>query len=206
MGDPALTVRVPQITVAGENAMPFISTVSDGKPWFAVNRMKYCWYEDPFDFNNDNPTPDNELMVDLYTLESSWDAVAKLYSTTTIPSTATIDDLSFLYLGDFSYDNDLSFGRYSADGLPSLIITRQHYTSGNDSYTYDYYVYSTAGKSQTAAGEKKITIAENVTGGYFMQDIKGFDPQVLFIVEDGNSYKFNFVSLVTGEPRCRFPI
>lgn len=205
MGDPALTVRVPQITVAGENAMPFISTVSDGKPWFAVNRMKYCWYEDPFDYNNDNPTPDNELMVDLYTLESSWDAVAKLYSTTTIPSTATIDDLSFLYLGDFSYDNDLSFGRYSSDGLPSLIITRQHYTSGNDSYTYDYYVYSTAAKSQTAAGEKKITIAENVTGGYFMQDIKGFDPQVLFIVEDGDSYKFNFVSLVTGETEVSLP-
>ncbi len=38
-----------------------------------------------------------------------------------------------------------------------------------------------------------------------MQDIKGFDPQVLFIVEDGNSYKFNFVSLVTGETEVSLP-
>lgn len=205
MGDPVLTARVPQITVAGENAMPFITNVYDGKPWFAVNRMKYCWYEDPFDFTNDNPTPDNELMIDLYTLPNAWGATAELYSTTTIPSTATIDDLSFLYLGDFSYDNDLSFGRYSDDGLPSLIITRQHYISGNDGYTYDYYVYSSAPKSQTVNGEKKVTIAENVTGGYFMQDIKGFDPQVLFIEEDGDSYKFNFVSLITGQTEVSLP-
>lgn len=200
MGDPVLTVRIPAITVSGENYVSFISTVHNGQPYFVTNHMKYCWYEEPYNHENDNPTPDNELICDIYTTPSAWASTVEHYSTTTIASDATIDNCYFLYNGTFSYNDDLSFDRYTTDGTPSLIITREHFIPRRDSYTYDFLVYSAAPKATEAKGEKLLELATNVEVGYFMNDIPGEAPQVMFAKSDETgSYTFDFVNLITGE-------
>ena len=206
MGDPVLELRVPVITISGENAVPFLSNVYEGKPWFAVNHMKYCWFNNPYDFTDETPTPGNELIVDLYTLPSAWASAPEKYSTTRIPSNATVDDRYFLYVGAFSYMNDLSFGRYSQDGNPWLIVTKENYISASDSYLYSYDVRPSAAKDQDASAEAKITLADKVASGYFMSDIPGFDPQVMFIRPDGDNFLYDFVSLISGEVEQTLPV
>lgn len=206
MEDAKLTVRIPALTTAGENAIPFLSTVHNGMPYFATNRMKYCWYEDPFDYTNDNPTANNELICDIYTIPSAWASDVELYSTTTIKSDATIDDCYFLYNGAFSYNDDISFGRYTDDDAPSLIITREYFVPGKDDYTYDFFVTSAAPKGETAEGVKKIDLATNVLGGYFLSDITGENPMVMFAKGNADgTYTFDFTDTKTGETKFSLP-
>lgn len=202
MGDPILDYRFPEIVVSGADAIPFLATKHDGKPYFAISHLKYSWYEDPFDFNNENPTANNRLIVDIYTHESTSAAEATKYSTTTFSSSTTIDDLYFLYTGNFSYDDDINF-TLNGDGTPAIILTRAHTERGGDEFKYDYEVYNAAPKGETAEGVKKYDIAKGVDGGYFMNDIAGFDPQVMFIITADESYTFSFVNLTNGEEEHR---
>lgn len=205
-GDPVLVTRIPAILLPGEHSVPFLSTAYEGKPYFATANMKYCWYEDPYDYNNENPTPGNELQVAIYTTASSWSSDVELYSTTTVPSNTTSDNIYFLYAGAFSYNDDLSFGRYTTDGTPSVIVTTEYYQSAHDSYYYDYDVYSTAPQGETAAGVKKVNLGKGVSGGYFMNDIAGFDPQVMYVNSTASGdVEFTFVSLISGLTEVTLP-
>lgn len=198
MEDPILSTRVPVVTISGENSIPFISTTADGIPYFCVNHMKYSWFEDPYDYTNENPTADNELIVDIYSLPSAYGQTVEKFSTTTIPSEASIENLYFMYIGTFSYDKDISVGKYSDDGTPSLILTREYYRPGSDDYSYSYDVYTAAPKGETTEGKQLFTLAERVDGGYFMPDIEGHDPQVMFVKQENDEFRFDFVSLLDG--------
>lgn len=204
LGDPALVCRVPMITSAGENYIPFISQVKDGQPFFAVNRLKYCWFEDPFDYENETPTPDNELIVDIYSTPSAYSTTIEKYSTTSIPLTTTESNVFFLYLGAFSYSDDLVLDRYTDDGTPALIITKQTKT-GADSYTYSFDVYKATAKGADGAGQELLNLASGVDGGVFLSDIPGFDPQVMFIRTGASSVNFEFTNLLTGEIESTVP-
>lgn len=198
MGDPVLDVRFPMVCSTGVDAVPILATTYNGKPWISVSHLKYSWFENPYDATNENLTADNELIVDIYTPGTAYGSKMDKYSTTTIPLEATADDPFFLYHGNFRYDDDLNL-TLSGDGTPSLYITRAHVQRGGDTFSYDYAVYAAAAKGQTAAGVKKFDLAKGVTGGTFMNDIPGFDPQVMFIMADGDSFYFQFVNVNNGE-------
>lgn len=199
MGDPVIDVRFPEICTTGADAIPVLSVVNDGKPWISFSHLKHCWFEDPYDYSNENPAPDNEMIVDVYTTGSGWNAAMEKYSTTTFPLGTSADDLFFLYHGNFQYDNDLNL-TLSGDGTPSLYITKAHPTQGGDTFSYDYTVYSAAPKGETAAGVKKFDLAQGVSGGTFMTDIPGFAPQVMFIIPDGDGdVFFQFVNVNNGQ-------
>ena len=207
LGDPMLKTRIPVMHIAGENMIPFLATQKDGIPYFAVNQWRECWYEDPWDFTNDNPRANNALIVDVYTLPTAYASTIEKYATTEIPNTSTADNLFFTYIGNFAYDKDLSLTDYAAeDGTPGLVVTREHYVSGNDGYNYDYLVYPSAKKGTTAtSSEPSLTIASGVEGGYFMADLEGQDPQVMFVRMDDGVYTFEFVNPLTGEMQHTFP-
>lgn len=199
MGDPVIDVRFPEICTTGADAIPVLSVVNDGKPWISFSHLKHCWFEDPYDYSNENPAADNEMIVDVYTTGSGWNAAMEKYSTTTFPLDTNADDLFFLYHGNFQYDNDLNL-TLSGDGTPSLYITKAHPTQGGDTFSYDYTVYSAAPKGETAAGVKKFDLAQGVSGGTFMTDIPGFAPQVMFIIPDGDGdVFFQFVNVNNGQ-------
>lgn len=199
MGDPVIDVRFPEICTTGADAIPVLSVVNDGKPWISFSHLKHCWFEDPYDYSNENPAPDNEMIVDVYTTGSGWNAAMEKYSTTTFPLETSADDLFFLYHGNFQYDSDLNL-TLSGDGTPSLYITKAHSTQGGDTFSYDYTVYSAAPKGETAVGVKKFDLAQGVSGGTFMTDIPGFAPQVMFIIPDGDGdIFFQFVNVNNGQ-------
>lgn len=204
MEDPILDVRFPSLVTLGDEAVPFVVSQYEGKPYFALNYLKYSWYENPNDYENDNPTLDNEIIIDLYCLEGVYDATAKKYSTTRIPTTATYDNLMFVYLGAFGYNDDLDFRIYG-DGTPAYYITRALSINGGDDKLYTYELYDVAAKGEDAYGVKKVTFGKNITSALFMSDIHGYDPQAMFVKEDGDSFTFDFVNLHTGEIEATIP-
>lgn len=193
-----LDCRIPMLTLPGADAVPFLATVVDGVPYFTTNELKYSWYLDPYDYDVDTPTPDNELVVKIYAPKDGWSNEATLYSTTRFPLGATDNNYQFLYVGTFQYNGDVDMSR-NADGTPSICLTRAHSHQGGDTYTYDYEVYDGAKKGEDGAGTLKYTIATGVDGGYFMSDVDGFDPQVMFLVNEDGLYTFQFVNIMTGE-------
>ncbi len=196
--------RIPLVTTAGADAIPFLATVKDGVPYFSTNHLKYSWYLNPYDYEENAPTPDNELIVDIYAPANAWASTAEHYSTTRLPLGATEDDLFFLYVGTFSYDGDIDMNR-NADGTPTLYVTRAHSQQGGDSYLYDYEVYDGAKKGEDVVATKKYDIATGTEGGYFMSDIAGFDPQVMFIYQNADEYSFNFVNILDGSVEHSIP-
>ncbi len=205
MEAPKLVNRIPLIVASGEDYIPMVSTVKDGVPYFAVNRLKYCWYEDPFDYSNENPTADNSLIIDVYSAPTSWSSELEKHSTTTIPLDATLENRFFLYNGNFSYTDDFTLDRYTTDGTPAFVITRANLT-GMDSYDYDFDVYKGAARGEDADGQYLFSIGKGTQGGIFMSDVAGFDPQVMFIMNDGAQYTMVFTNVLTGEVEHSIPV
>ncbi|MDE6544365.1 MAG: hypothetical protein K2K76_10430 [Muribaculaceae bacterium] len=198
MEDPKLVYRIPLIAATGEDYVPMLSTVKDGVPYFAFNKLKYSWYEDPFDYTNENPTADNSLIIDIYSTPTSWSSELEKFSTTTVPLNTTLENRFFLYNGNFSYSDDFSFDRYTTGDVPAFIITKAN-LAGMDSYSYDFDVYKGAGRGEDAEAEHLLNIGTGTQGGIFMSDVAGFDPQVMFITNDGSNYVMVFTNTLTGE-------
>jgi len=206
MGDPILTTRVPMITASGENYVPFLANQKDGVPYFASVRLKYCYFENPYDMQNETLTPDNELIVDLYKLPTSFSSTAEKYSTTTFPSTPTLEDSFFLYVGGFKYNEDIVPAGYDDFNEPVIVLTKQNYIKATDGYSYDYDVYTAAPKGETAAGTHKFNICKEADNGIFMSDLPGVDPQIMFIkMKDDDSAEFEFVNPLTGKLEHTIP-
>lgn len=201
---PVLDLRIPGVTLAGVDAVPFLATQKDGIPYFSVNRLKYSWYLDPYDYTVETPTPDNELIVDIYAPASSFASTIDHYSTTRLPLDASDDNLCFLYVGTFMYDGDIDMAR-NTDGTPLLYVTRAHSQQGGDSYLYDYEVYDGAKKGEDVTATKKYDITHGTEGGYFMADIPGHAPQVMFIKSDDDTYTFQFVNILDGTVENTIP-
>ncbi|MDE5796971.1 MAG: hypothetical protein K2H75_07645, partial [Muribaculaceae bacterium] len=120
--------------------------------------------------------------------------------TTSIPVPGQLpgNPFTFLSLGTFSGVEDLSFNRYTSGNIPAYIVTYDHYLS-TDSDIYDYMVYD-------VEGNLIHTIAEGVSGGIFMTDVKGFAPQIMFTKGIGTEdVSLEFVDLITCETVLTLP-
>ena len=188
--------RVPGILLSAPDAPFFISTAHDGKPYFALSRLKYSFYEDPWDYTNENLTADNTFDITLYTFDS-WNGLTDL-GTTSIPVPGQLpgNPFTFLSVGTFSGVGDISFDRYTSGDTPAYIVTYDHYLS-NDTDIYDYKIYDTEGNLMN-------TISEGVDSGIFMTDIKGTAPQIMFVI-GSEDISLEFVDLLSCEVLLSLP-
>ncbi|MDE5876648.1 MAG: hypothetical protein K2H47_04030 [Muribaculaceae bacterium] len=190
--------RVPAILLSAPDAPFFLAEVHNGKPYFALSHLKYSFYENPWDYTNENLTPDNTFDITLYSADK-WDGITEL-STTSIPVPGQLpgNPFTFLSLGTFSGVDDLCFNRYTSGDTPAYIVTYDHYLS-TDSDIYDYMVYD-------VEGNLMHNIAEGVSGGIFMTDIRGIAPQVMFTKGIGTEeVTLEFIDLVTCETVMSLP-
>lgn len=197
-----LQLRIPSLLASGESWVPVIALAHDGKACFAVDYLKYSFYENPLDWNNENLTADNELVVDFYEVPRY--GTPGLTYQTRIPTVGSSSDMNFYYLGAFMYDGDVTYGRYTGDDVPSFTITRAHYETSSDDYTYSYDIYP-AGTEQNPYTDKILTLGENIVGATLMSDVRGYAPQVCFIHDNDGDYVFDFVNLLDGTVECSLP-
>lgn len=195
-------IRIPSLLSSGESWIPVLALAHDGNACFATSYLKYSYYENPYDYNNETPTADNELVVDFYEVPR-YGSPSLTYQTR-IPTAGSASDMNFYYLGAFMYDGDVTYGRYTSDDAPSFTITRAHYETSSDGYSYSYDIYP-AGTEENPYTEKILTLGENIDGATMMSDVRGYAPQVCFIRESDENYTFDFVNLLDGKVECSLP-
>jgi len=195
-------IRIPGLLATGENWIPVVATAHDGTACFAANYLKYSFYKDPLDYTSEELTADNEFIIDYYEVPRYGEV--KLTYRNTIPAAGSASDMNFYYLGAFMFDSDITYGVYNDKDEPAFIVSRAHYESQSDDYSWSYDVYP-AGTEEKPVTEKLLTIGEGIDGVTFMSDVRGYDPQVMFVKKNGEDYTFEFVNLLTGKVESTLP-
>lgn len=179
-----------------------ITETADNKPAFAVSRYEKTYFEDPSDYTNDATSPDNHLLIDVYTMNSVSDtSVDKTYSTSIAMDAPDADQLAKFYgIGTFSGYSDVNFSDYTADGTPNFIVTVAGYpTTDPDNPVLSFYLYN-------SAGEMTMTIDEGSESFVNFSEVKGENSQAMFVKKDeAENYTFHIVDLLTGQTVTTLP-
>lgn len=201
---PVLEVEIGQNYLPGDGmTAPFFMTTrtADGKPAFVTSRYEKGYFADPLDFTNNDPSPDNHLLIDVYTMKSvTASSAEKKWSTSIAMELPGNGDLAKYYgIGSFSFTDDVNFTDYSANGEPAYIVTVLDLPAADpDSPVPSYYVYG-------LDGNKALTLAERADSHLVLSEVKGENSQALFIKQDDNGYLFDIVDVVTGQTVVEIP-
>lgn len=166
-----------------------------------VLTLTYVEYEKSFFVDpsgmgeNEDVTPDNNLIIEVYRMKDSYSKEMELIDTTKIEARQNTDNpgvyCTFYGIGTLLWDRDVDFGHYTDDGRPAFIVTADDYVySDDDHYNSSYYVYD-------ADGNRIKTLAENTFDYVVMSDLPGYEPQASFI-KMGDDMSFQMVDLYSG--------
>lgn len=139
----------------------------------------------------------NSLVIDIYKLA---DGKATLDQTTVIPfSKADEYPAQFYSVGDLMYYDDVNYDHYGDGKKAGFIVTRQDKASlASDEATGNYYVYNPDGTFRT-------TIFENAQTAQSLSEVKGCEPQMLFVDFNGlGEYQLNFIDMYSLRTVAKF--
>ena len=183
------TFRVPYANTAALNDLqPIFMFKNDKQLNYVLQQYEKPYFDQSVSVYEDPVvTPDNNLVITylnqtfdtLYTTKVPivQDANAKLLYT--FPSIGSLNGMQDIILN------------HDGNGAPAYIVTMEKYNLESDGSLSSYYLYD-------VSGEKKGTIAENVTGKLALSAVPGEEQQWLFL-QDVDEGKFVFVDV----PSCR---
>ncbi len=194
------TFEVPLLNIPYDNndGVYFLTKVHDGQPYFVVSQYEKSFFIDPTGMATDlGTTPDNNLLVDVYTRPSSYATELTKVSSTKIAATqaGNGDEISYTYygIGSLAWDRDIDMSVNGTPQAPAFLVTRGFSAlSDPDNVTNSFVIYNNA-------GEPVKVLAENTDAVLLMSDIEGQQPQAMFINVDNNAYLFSFVDLYSGD-------
>lgn len=193
--------EIPLINLPGDQMscpMMFMKNV-DGNLTLIYQQYEKTFFIDPSGMGmNEEITPDNHLVIDVYQLADTYTKEMKHLSTTRIASTPVEKEgtlYTFYGIGNLLYEGDIDFDNFSGDGTPSFIVSVDEYTiADDDNYNSSYYVYD-------VDGNRIKTLSEDTYNFVLMSDIPGYEPQVAFI-HTGDEWVFEFVDIYSAETVC----
>lgn len=168
--DPMLIVSDGQ----NDAVLPLTANIKGNNIYFALWHFEKTFFEDPTDPSNDNLTPDNNFIVELYKGTSSG---LELVKTTKIPMSLPEGEFNLrsYSMGNFLGADDLTFDFTSGD-MPAYIVS-----------VYDSQIQGDATKSYYAVydvdGNQLITFGEDNAGYGGMSNIPGLPDQYCFDME-----------------------
>lgn len=198
------TLEIPMVCMPGDGmSTPFLFSKkgSDGKYYFFTQQYEKSFFVDPTGMGgNEDLTPDNSLIIQPYTIDSPW--VTSLTPGTPVKIKVEKDPdylCSYYGLGNMLGEDDVDITTNGTPSEPSFYVTVQNYTSlADETYTSMYYMYN-------ASGTRVATLSEYAEAVIPLTDIKGRDPEVLFVTPDLNNYSFNIVNLRTRQTTLSIP-
>ncbi len=179
-----------------ESATPFISRCIDGKPYIAINGYTDgLWvFDDPGDsgYSDQQWNESTNFFVEIYQPESL-DKPNLLQRTEIEMQKSDGSNIfaTFYYLGNLSYRDDVNFEFCDEAGKANLVITTKDWTGAEMGTTSNYYLY-------TPDGQLKATLGQNIDGILGMSDLKGQEPEYMFVANNGGEYTFNFLNPFNG--------
>lgn len=180
-----------------ENATPLISLSIDGKPYFIVNGYtdglwRFEEPEDEYSFADQVWNDKTKYFVDIYQPVSLDNP--NLIQHTEVDVVKSPGDkifATFYFLGDLGYRDDINFEYCDEEGKANLLITTRDWDGAEMANTSSYYLYA-------PDGSRKATVGLNIDGVLAMSDIKGQEPEYMFILENDGQYTFEFVNPYNG--------
>ncbi|MDE6266647.1 MAG: hypothetical protein K2M07_04780 [Muribaculaceae bacterium] len=191
--------------------MQFPGNQEDIGPMISMRRgddviYSISYYKLPFYNRYDNPMSDdmtqregNSLIIDLY--KASESGLTK-FSTTEIP--VVLDPMpnsdgdptclfSYFSVGNLLYSGDFLYDAPGASAnAPDFIITRGNYQVSTDGIIDSYFTYKND-------GSLKNTLFKYADGTISLGNLKGYEPQQMFVSADAYGYLYNFVDLYSGK-------
>lgn len=185
----SFTVDMMYVMADGDNeTLPVILTAHNGEAYVAVSKYEKTFFEDPFDWYNDNLTPDNKYVIELYKTSGWGTKELNLVSTTEIACETPAEPymMRSYCLGRFRLEGDISFDFGTGDD-PAFIVTVCDADMRENSESF-LAVYNVAGNVMK-------TFGENSDAYMLLSDIKGYPQQYCFVQPDANgNYQFNMVN------------
>lgn len=197
---PILTYRVPESQKPGDttDGAYYMTKIVNGKPYFIFSKYEKTLFENPSDMYNDNLTPNNALIIDVYTMANVSDSQATKVSTTRIPM-GELDNSEemhwqFYSIGGLAGNRDVDMSVNGTPESPAFILRRQYcLASDPDTRDTSFDLIDTDGKVI-----RQLTELSN--GVTMLGDVDGFEPQAMFIeLDDAGKYTFHMTNLYTGE-------
>lgn len=191
--------ETPNLLLPGDqmSSPMMLSKSVDGKLTLIFSQYEKSYFIDPTGMGgNEDATPDNKLLIDVYRLPSNSATEMQLMSSTVIPALQDADNGEVLYtfygLGSFRYDKDVDFTHYTDDGSPAFVVTIDKYLlTDDDSYRSTYCIYDVEGKLKKTLAGDTYNILE-------MSDVPGQEPQMMFVYKGDEQMHFQFVDLYSG--------
>ncbi len=194
---------IPLIQLPGnqEDIGPMMSLRNGDEVVYSIS-----YYKEPFYNRYDDPISEdmsqregNSLVIDLYKATES--AFTK-FSTTEIPVVRDpMNDssgnptclFSYFSIGNLRYTGDILFDAPGASAAaPDFIVTRGNYQVSTDGITNSYFTYKND-------GSLKNTLFIYADGTISLGDLKGFEPQQMFVSKDSYGYIYNFIDLYSAK-------
>lgn len=188
----------------GMNNPYYIMSVKDGKLTVITSQYEKSFFVDPSGMGgNEDITPDNHLLVKVRQLPATWGAsTLEEIASVSIPTVQKENEdilCTFYSVGSLMYDGDVDFDHYTTDGSAAFVVTAADCRNGDDDdFIESYYVYD-------ATGNRMMTLAENTENFVMLNDIPGFEPQAMFIYNEGTAYTYDFVDLYSGTTALTIP-
>lgn len=200
-GADVLTVHeTPLLNLPGDqmNSPMMLCKNVDGNLTLIYAQYEKSLFIDPTGMGgNEELTPDNRLVIDVYQLDNDYPRTLQHIYTTKIDSEQKNSHnvlYTFYGIGSLMYDGDVDFKHYTSDGRPAFIVTVDDYLiNDDDNYNSSYYVYDTD-------GNRIKTLAEDTFNFVMLSDIAGYEPQAMFI-HGGDEMVFEFVDLYSAESK-----
>lgn len=187
-------IRMLDLPGDGMSSPMMLCKKINGKLALIYAQYEKSFFVDPSGMSgNEEVTPDNRLIIDVYQMNDKYPAEMELINTVKIEATQKTDDpnvyCTFYGIGSLSWDEDVDYeGHYTSDGQPAFVITTDDYLlNDDDHYNSSYYVYD-------ADGNRIKTIAENTFDFVKMSDLPGYEPQAMFVYT-GDEMGFKFIDL-----------
>lgn len=179
-----------------ESATPFITRCIDGKPYIFTNGYTDgLWI---FEEKEDSFIPEQswndktKFFVNIYQPTSLENPNLLQHTEIDVKKTAGDKILAtFYFLGNLSYRNDVDFDNCDEPGKANLIVTTKDWEGNEMGDDTSYYLYGPDGKL-------KATLGEAVDGVMALSDVKGQEPEYMFIYNENGEYLFEFINPFTG--------
>lgn len=179
-----------------ESASPLLSRFVDGKPYFITNGYTDgLWiFGEPNEsgFSDQIWNSNTKFFVNVYQ-PTSLDKPNLIQHTEIDVKKSPGDNVfaTFYYLGSLSYREDVSFEYCDEPGKANLVISTKDWNGAEMGTTSNYFLYN-------PDGTLKTTLGLEVDGALAMSDIKGQEPEFLFVFNNGGEYTFKFLNPYTG--------
>lgn len=161
-----------------DGVLPLALNVNGNIAYFATWHLEKPYFEDPDDPYNDNLTPDNKFVIELF--EGRNGSNITPVKTTAVPMASPTGDFNMrtYSMGNFFGADDLTFD-FGTGNLPAYIVqVRDSQIQGNQTNTY-YSVYN-------VEGDVIKTFGLNNYGWSMMSNIPGKPEQICFDMESKN--------------------